>query len=84
MDESIITLEFEDGETMDCEILGSFELEGKDYIALLPCDEEEGDEALLFGYTENGDDGFELIEIEDDEEFERVADEFDRIMEELE
>ena len=33
-----ITLQFEDSEDVECEILGVFDCEGKEYIALLPDD----------------------------------------------
>ena len=32
----VITLEFEEGEPVDCEIMGVFDIDGKDYIALIP------------------------------------------------
>ena len=30
-----ITLEFDDGEEVECEVIGVFDFEGKDYIALM-------------------------------------------------
>ena len=35
----IITLEFEDGVELECEIMGIFDHAGKDYIALIPLDD---------------------------------------------
>ena len=75
-----ITLEFDDGEEIECEIMGVFDFENKEYIALLPDDGSE--DVYIYGYEEVGDDEFELIDIEDDEEFAKVVAEFDKIMEE--
>ena len=65
-----ITLEFDDG-VFDCG--------GKEYIALIPNDET--DDVYIYGYKEVGDDEFELVDIDDDAEFEKVVAEFDSIME---
>ena len=46
----IMTLEFEDGKEVECEVIGIFEVEGKDYIALYALD--ESDEIYLYGYKE--------------------------------
>ena len=34
----IITLEFDEGEEVECEIMGVFDFNGKEYIALIPDD----------------------------------------------
>ncbi len=73
-----ITLKFEDGEEVECEVLGVFEVGDKDYIALLP--EGEDEDIYLYGYEEYEDDTFELLDIEDDEEFARVSAEFDSLV----
>ncbi len=75
-----ITLEFDDGEEVECEVIGVFECNGKDYIALDP-DDGTGD-AYIYGYHEVGDDEFELIDIEDEEEFNAAAREFDELINE--
>ena len=72
-----ITLEFEDGVEIECEIMGVFEVEGKEYIALIP--DDDTDDVYLYGFKELEDDEFELIDIEDDDEFDKVAAEFDKI-----
>lgn len=75
-DADIITLEFEDGE-VECEMVGVFEANGKEYLALIP----EGEESYwLFGYKEAGEDEFEIIDIEDDAEFEAAEKAFYEIM----
>ena len=75
-----ITPEFDDGVEVECEIMGVFDYDGKEYIALIPNDDT--DDVYIYGYKEIGDDEFELVDIEDDDEFEKVVAEFDKIMEE--
>ncbi len=74
-----ITLEFDDGVEIECEIMGVFDCGGKEYIALIPNDET--DDVYIYGYKEVGDDEFELVDIDDDAEFEKVVAEWDSIME---
>ena len=76
-----ITLEFDDGEKVVVEPLFIFNLDGRDYIALIPT-EEESDDVYLYIYHELSDDEFEFLDIESDEEFDRVSAEFERILEE--
>lgn len=76
----VITLQFEDGQDVECEIMGVFDYNGKEYIALIPLDGT--DDVYIYGYQEVGDDEFEILEIEDDAEFEAVVAEFDKIMDE--
>ena len=76
----VITLQFEDGQDVECEIMGVFDYNGKEYIALIPLDGT--DDVYIYGYKEVGEVEFEILEIEDDAEFEAVVAEFDAIMEE--
>lgn len=75
-----LTLEFDDGTEVECEIMGVFDCDGKEYIALIPND--KSDDVFIYGYKEVGDEEFELVDIEDDEEFEKAVAEFDKIVEE--
>jgi uncharacterized protein YrzB (UPF0473 family) len=75
-----ITLEFDDGTEVEAEIMGIFEVEGKEYIALIP--DDDSDDVYLYGYKEVSDEEFELIDIEDDDEFNKVVAEFDKLTEE--
>lgn len=78
-DESdFLTLEFDDGTEIECEIMGVFDYAGKEYIALIP--DDGSDDVFIYGYKEVGEDEFELVDIEDDEEFEKVVAEFDKIV----
>jgi uncharacterized protein YrzB (UPF0473 family) len=76
-DADFITLEFDDGEEIECEIMGIFEMDGKEYIALVPNDDT--DDVYIYGYSEISEEEFELIDIEDDDEFARVVEEFDKL-----
>lgn len=78
----VITLEFDDGNEVECEIMGVFDLNGKEYIALIP--DDGTDDVYIYGYKEVGDDEFELVDIESDDEFEAAVAEFDKIMTEEE
>ncbi len=80
--EEYITLEFDDGTEMECEIMGVFEVDGSDYIALIP--DDGSDDVYLYGYEETGEEEFELRDIEDDEEFAKVDAEFSRLIDEAE
>ena len=81
-DVDIITLEFEDGAEIECEVMGIFEYEGNEYIALIPLD--DSDDVYIYGYKEINEEEFELVDIEDDELFAKVVSEFDTIMAEEE
>ena len=71
-----------DNEDVTCEIITLFECEDKEYIVLLPLDEngenEDGDVWIYeFKRDTSGSDNHELVNIVDDEEYEKVADLFD-------
>ena len=79
-EQDVITLEFDNGTEVECEIMGVFDVpafEGKEYIALIP--DDDTDDVYIYGYKEINEDEFELIDIEDDDEFEKVVEEFDKI-----
>lgn len=73
-EEPVIYVTFEDEDReVACDVLGIFEVDDIEYIALAPQDE---DDVLIYRYAENGED-IQLNEIESDEEYEKVAAEFD-------
>ncbi|MHC1724198.1 MAG: DUF1292 domain-containing protein [Aminipila sp.] len=76
-DSDFLTLEFDDGVEVECEIMGVFDFEGKEYIALIP--DDGTDDVYIYGYKEVGEEEFELVDIDDDEEFEKVVAEFDKL-----
>ncbi|MBQ8508503.1 MAG: DUF1292 domain-containing protein [Clostridia bacterium] len=74
--EDIYTLTDEDGSEKQFALLGSCEVEGVEYMALIPL--EEGTEEYVIlkrGVDEDGEDI--LVTIDDDEEFDRIADIFE-------
>ena len=79
-----VTLSLDDGSEVECAILTIFELEEQNYIALLPLDEdgnenEEG-EVFIYRYFEDEEGTPSLENIEDDEEYEAVADRYDELL----
>lgn len=75
-----VTLTLDNDEELECAVLTIFEAEGQEYIALLPLDEEgsnDDGQVFLYRYSENASGEPELANIEDDDEYERVADKFD-------
>ncbi|MBO4776567.1 MAG: DUF1292 domain-containing protein [Lachnospiraceae bacterium] len=85
-EEMSVTLDLDDGTSVECTIITILEVDGKDYIALLPMVDEEDDlygEVWFYGYKENPDDPNEepeLIHIDDDAEYEAVVDAFDEYL----
>ena len=73
---------------MECQILTIFEADGRDYIALLPVDEDEqpneDSEVFIYRYSEDAEGNPSLENIEDDEEYEVVSDHFDELLDEAE
>ncbi len=87
LEDDVIELIGEDGETVRFEYLTTIEYEGAKYIVLLPEeeaeDEDEGDVVILeIQEDENGDDVY--VSVEDDELLEKVFQEFLRVMDEQE
>jgi hypothetical protein len=75
--EMTITVNLDDGTDLECAILTILEVDGRDYIALLPIDDEEDGEVLMYRYEESEEGEPSLDNILDDDEFEKVADAFD-------
>ena len=78
-EEMTVTLTLDDGREI-------FPAGGKDYIALLPMDdiEAEDGEVYLYRYSEDENGQPNLENIEDDDEYEIVADAFDELLDEQE
>lgn len=68
-EEDTINLLLEDGTELKCIVLMTFQLDEKDYIALLP---EGQEDVFLYTYNEI-EGGLDLMNIEDDDEFDRVS-----------
>lgn len=72
-----VTLTLENNEELECAVLNIFEADEKEYIALLPLD-ENGDstdgQIYLYRFIDNGEEEEPGLEnIEEDEEFDRVS-----------
>ena len=85
-EEMTVELDLEDGAKVVCAIITILTVQEKDYIVLLPLDEngENTDgEVWFYHYSEDENDPDaepELSYIEDDEEYEAVADAFDEYL----
>jgi len=81
-DEEVIVLTDEEGNEHEFTIVQVIKVEEKDYAILLPLHEaEESEEAVILRIDqENGEDI--LVEIEDEEEFERVAEAWEELLDE--
>ena len=79
-----------DDETVTCTIITILEVEGKDYIALMPLDENgqnEDGEVWFYRYFEDEKDPEAEPRIEnitDDDEYDRVEDAFDEYLDNVE
>ena len=85
-----VELNLEDGTTVVCAIITILDVDGQDYIVLLPLDEDgnnDDGEVWFYRYSENPDDPNEEPElgfIDNDEEYEAVADAFDEYLDSVE
>jgi len=92
MEVEIYTLTDEDGKESDFELIGRIDQDGQSYVALAPVDSDEENEGnendeeagfvVLKVVEEDGEEIF--VTIDDDEEFDRIADIFeDELMQDL-
>ena len=85
-EEMTVTLDMEDGTSVECAIVTILTVNNQDYIVLLPLDENgenEDGEVWFYRYSENENDPNEepvLDYIDDDDEYEAVADAFDEFL----
>ena len=85
-EEMIVTLQGDDGVEIETEIIGVFECDGKEYMAVAALTEAGDDytgDVFIYGYKEYGED-YDLLDITDEDEFARAVAEFDRLMTEEE
>ena len=79
-----ITLTMDDDTEVECAILTIFPVENKEYIALLPLDENgqnETGEVYLYSFSRTADGDPMLANIEDDEEYDAAANTFNAVVE---
>lgn len=78
--ELVVKLQLENGDTLDCIVISIFDVDGNNYIALMP---DKTDEILLYRYTESEDDQVTLENIDSNFEFNRALEVFDGLMEDI-
>lgn len=87
-EELIITVNLENGQTMDCTVLTTFESQGKDYIALLPHDDKFQIHLFKYKYVFNKEtgeeEGIELMNIYSELEYEAALRVFESLVEDYE
>lgn len=89
-EEMTVELELDDGQKVNCAVITILTVDQKDYIALLPLDENgdnEDGEVWFYQYEEdenNPDEEPKLTYIDNDEEYENVADAFDEYLDNVE
>lgn len=85
-----VTMTLEDGEEVTCGIVTILTMDERDYIVLLPLDENgdnEDGEVWIYRYSENPNDPNEEPTIEfisDEDEYERISDVFDEYLDGVE
>jgi len=81
-EENIVPLIDEDGNEVKFEIIADTEYEGATYLALIPVEEDSEEYFILkvIASEEDPDNLEDLVEIEDDDEFEKVANIFDEML----
>ena len=81
-----VTLTLDNDEELECAVLSIFEAEGREYIALLPLNEDgnsEDGQVYLYRFINNGENAEpDLENIEDDAEFDHVSEAFNEWMDE--
>lgn len=89
-EEMTVELELDDGTNVNCAVITIITVESRDYIVLLPLNDEgenEDGEVWFYRYSENPKDPNEepiLDYIDDDDEYEKVADAFDEYLDNCE
>ena len=86
-EEVTVTLTLDNDEEIECAVLTIYSVDDKEYIALLPLDEDgdnEDGEVYIYRYIETEDGEPTLENIENDDEYEAAADAFDEWLDEQE
>lgn len=89
-EEMTVELELDDGQVVNCAVITILTVDKQDYIALLPLNDEgknDDGEVWFYRYAEDASDPNaepELTYIDDDDEYENVADAFDEYLDNAE
>lgn len=73
----IFTLTDEEGNESQFELIGQRDLDGITYLALVPIDNNDDEEYVILKVEPDEDGNDSLVTIDDDDEFDRIADIFD-------
>ncbi|RRJ26646.1 DUF1292 domain-containing protein [Lachnoanaerobaculum gingivalis] len=79
-----VYITLEDDTVLECVVLNIFSAGDREYIAVMPEDDNDEGVVYLYRYSETEDGQPELTNIETDEEYEIVADAFDELLDEEE
>lgn len=72
-----VNITFEDDKESECAVLDHFAIGEKEYMVLLPLDDNEEELVYIYRYTDDGDGAFTLDVIEDEDELDEVCDKFE-------
>ena len=81
--QATVSLTLDNDEVLECAILTIFPVDAKEYIALLPLDEEgqnHDGEVYLYSFTRTAEGAPMLSNIESDEEYNKAAIAFDTVL----
>lgn len=79
-----VSIILEDDSVIECVVLNIFSAGDREYIAVMPENDNEEGMVYLYRYSETEDGQPELTNIETDEEYEIAADAFDELLDEEE
>jgi hypothetical protein len=79
-----VSIILEDDSVIECVVLNIFSAGDREYIAVMPENDNEEGLVYLYRYSETEDGQPELTNIETDEEYEIAADAFDELLDEEE
>lgn len=83
-EDEVLTLTDEEGNEHEFSVIDIIEMDGSEYAILLPLEggEDDQDEAIILRIDSDDDGNEVLVDIEDDEEWEKVADSWASMVEE--
>ena len=79
-----VSITLDDDTVLECIVLNIFSAGDREYIAVMPEDDNDEGTVYLYRYSETEDGQPELTNIETDEEYEIVADAFDELLDDEE
>jgi uncharacterized protein YrzB (UPF0473 family) len=84
-EELTVDMELDDGRTVTCDVITTFEADGREYIALQPLDENgtnDDGSVWLYRFIENEDPDSDpdIVYIESEEEYKKAGEAFNRFL----